>query len=334
MRTGTFRRTLLLAGLLFCGLLGGSAEAADVLEAKSAEAEPPDNGPDFMRIVRDEEDKPLEFQTAIARYVPNDEANGKGEVEVDLVSVAHVGERSYYQELNERLANYDVVLYELVAAKGTRIPKNANSNALLPNMLKSVLKMEYQTEQIDYTQKHFVHADLSPEEIAKKMKERGQTGLSLFFDVYSEMMSMQRSRLKKAQETGEKIPQPDLLALLFDPKGELKFRRYMAEEMLHSQDGDSLGETLGTMLIADRNEAALLVLQDQLDDGKKRIAIFYGAAHMPDMHERLVDQFGLKLQATEWVSAWNLDDYASEEKPAKEPRSDDPEPVTEPAAVP
>jgi len=34
--------------------------------------------------------------------------------EVDLYAVLHVGERAYFQAIEERMQNYDVVLYELV----------------------------------------------------------------------------------------------------------------------------------------------------------------------------------------------------------------------------
>ena len=44
----------------------------------------------------------------------------------------------------------------------------------------------------------------------------------------------------------------------------------------------------------------------QIKDGKKRIGIFYGAGHLPDMEERLIDQFGLKRADQRWVQAWRL----------------------------
>jgi hypothetical protein len=37
-----------------------------------------------------------------------------------------------------------------------------------------------------------------------------------------------------------------------------------------------------------------------------RIGIFYGAAHMPDMEQRLRADFGLAWQKTVWVDAWQL----------------------------
>jgi hypothetical protein len=45
--------------------------------------------------------------------------------------------------------------------------------------------------------------------------------------------------------------------------------------------------------------------------GKKKIAIFYGAAHMPDFDKRLKEDFGMKRTTSEWINAWNLADDGS-----------------------
>ena len=75
----------------------------------------------YMRVTRDEQNKPLALQTAIVHFVS---ARGKRRgATVDLVGAVHVGDDAYYRTLNEKFAEYDVVLYELVAPEGTRIPK-------------------------------------------------------------------------------------------------------------------------------------------------------------------------------------------------------------------
>jgi hypothetical protein len=62
------------------------------------------------------------------------------------------------------------------------------------------------------------------------------------------------------------------------------------------------------LLVEDRNKACIKVLQQQLTVGKKKIAIFYGAAHMPDFDKRLKEDFGMKRTESEWITAWNLAD--------------------------
>ena len=48
----------------------------------------------------------------------------------------------------------------------------------------------------------------------------------------------------------------------------------------------------GSTLISGRNKVALDVLRKEIAAGKKKIAIFYGAGHMPDFQKRLRDDFG------------------------------------------
>ena len=67
------------------------------------------------------------------------------------------------------------------------------------------------------------------------------------------------------------------------------------------------------MLVKDRNKACIKVLQQQLTAGKKKIAIFFGAAHMPDFDKRLKEDFGMKRTKSEWITAWNLADDGREE---------------------
>ena len=48
------------------------------------------------------------------------------------------------------------------------------------------------------------------------------------------------------------------------------------------------------------------VVTAQLAAGKKHVAIFYGAGHLPDMGERLVKDFKLQRTSERWLTAWNL----------------------------
>ena len=53
------------------------------------------------------------------------------------------------------------------------------------------------------------------------------------------------------------------------------------------------------------------VLYQQLRAGKKKIAIFYGAAHMPDFDKRLKEELGMMRISSEWIDAWSLADDGS-----------------------
>lgn len=266
----------------------------------------------FLRLRRDKQGNPLALETATIRYRP---ATREGDVTVDLVSVVHLGERHYYQKLNDLFEDYDVVLYELVAERGTRIPRGGwratdNPLAMIQKIATTVLDLELQTDQIDYTRENFVHADLSPAEIAETVKKRGDDGLTLFLSIAADLLRQQNLKAQEPDRRPQKSLSEeagDVLALLTDSAAPSKLKRLMAEQLaaLDSPDG-ALGKTLNTILIADRNQAAVKVLHKELARGKKKIAIFYGAGHMPDFEKRLRKELDLRPVSTQWQEAWDL----------------------------
>ena len=264
----------------------------------------------FLQLKRNEKGEPLALQTAIVRYVPE---SGESELIVDLIGAVHIGDHLYYQKLNKLFENYDVVLYELVAPKGTVIPKggrpdSTNPLAMIQTVMKSILGLELQLEKIDYTRKNFVHADLSPTKMAEVIKERGDDNLSLALGIAADFIRSQNVQSQKqARKPKTKTPEIDPFSLLLDPQAGKKLKRIMAEQFDTDEADAALGSTLNTILVADRNKAALQVFQKELVKGKKRIAIFYGAAHMPDFEQRLRLEYGLKRKSHLWVTAWDLE---------------------------
>lgn len=263
----------------------------------------------FIRIVHDENKNPVALQTATVRYLA---ATGEGDVTVDLIGVVHIGDRGYYQKLNKQFEQYDVVLYELVAPPGTRIPKggkaaSGNPVALLQSAMKFVLSLESQTEQIDYTRKNLIHADLSVAGIAEAIDKRGDTGLTLALSIAADLLRQQNLQERARPQVAAK-PEAELDAwsLLLDQDAPLKLKRMMAAQLAAAGGDTGLGPTVNTLLISDRNAAALKVMQKELAKGRKKIAIFYGAAHMPDFDRHLREDFGLRQQNTQWRTAWDL----------------------------
>ena len=53
----------------------------------------------------------------------------------------------------------------------------------------------------------------------------------------------------------------------------------------------------GSTIITERNKRCFDVLDKQLAAGKKKIAIFYGAGHLPDMERRLDSDYGFERAA-------------------------------------
>lgn len=279
-------------------------ETEEKPDAKPEQAEKDESR--FIRIRRNEDGEPLALETSIVRYVPK---SGKGDVVLDLIGAVHVGDTQYYRTLNEEFENYDVVLYELVAEKGTRVPKGGRKGGdMFPvGVLKNMLKLDSQLRVVDYSKENFKHADMSPADMKKAMEKRGDTGFTLMLGILRDMIRESNRMAAKQAANPDSVPQISLMDLLFNPDGGKKLRRMMALQLGDPAASGALGETLNTLLVEDRNQAALKVFQEELDKGTKKIAIFYGAAHMPDFEQRLENKFDMKVESVRWIEAWDLE---------------------------
>ncbi len=263
----------------------------------------------FIRVVR-ADDKPVALQTSIEQFSGSDGSDSG--VVVDLVGVVHVGDQSYYEDLNRRLQQYDVVLYELVAPEDRRTPQphsNESGFRWLHRLAQSSLGLSSQLDFIDYTAKNFAHADLSPAEMSAAMEARGDNALTVAMSAFADVLRQANRQARESGESGSPSADSsrDLVAHLADDSQGQGLKTQLALQFDRmSRSETSLGPTLHQLLVSDRNEAAMKVFQRELAKGKRRIAIFYGAAHLPDFANRLEQEFGLTHQETTWLDAWDL----------------------------
>ena len=252
---------------------------------------------DFIRMTSAPDGTPAALEVAIASY-----RNDRG-VRVDLVSAVHVADRSYFRALDGRLGGYPVVLYELVGEPGSvRAPRGASPSmvGLLQGGMQNALGLAFQLEEIDYARDNMVHADMSAGEFARDMQDRGESLVGLLFRAWA---------LSVAEQGAAPGQQADLLKVLLADDRQLALKRMMAEQLSGQVDLlERIAGPDGSALIEGRNERALDVLRAQLDDGARRVAIFYGAGHMPHFARRLVGDLGFRHRATEWIEAWDLRD--------------------------
>jgi hypothetical protein len=317
-RFARFRRLAPWSWLLAPVLATASPAACGLAAPPAAEADAKSDAPGekWVRLLETKKGKPLAMQTAIVRYVKaNDFKDGKdaGEYKqyVDLVGAVHIGDHNYYRDLNRRFRKYDAVLFELVAPEGTEVPRGrgtSNSHPLgaLQNGMKNMLEVEHQLEQIDYTADNMIHADLSPAEFFESMGKRDESFAQMYFRMIGASMA-QQSRQAAQGESAD----ADLMAAMFSKDRPRMLKIAMArqfenmEQLLTSMAGPN-----GSTLITERNKRALDVLEEQLDDGVTRIAIFYGAGHLAEMNDQMAERFELKPVSVEWLEAWNLREKA------------------------
>ena len=261
-------------------------------EAPVPEAE---DATDFIRIEEDE--KVARLQTSVTRYA-------KDGVTVDLIGAVHIGDKKYYDDLNQSFEKYDALLFEMVGGEkmeGGRIPdREEKGGDIQTNLLKGMvdgmsrfLQLSSQVKEIDYSPRNFVHADLTMKQFEKKQEEKGE---SLF--------SFALSAAQQAQNQGVEQPNPARLiaALLSGNSNSLKL------EMMKNlgQGDDQINALAGNnVIIGDRNSKCIKVLRKQVKKGHKTIGIFYGAAHNPDLETRLF-KMGYTKGKQEWMTAWDV----------------------------
>ena len=250
---------------------------------------------DFIRIHEDE--KTARLQTSVTTY----EKNG---VRVDLIGAVHIGDKKYYEELNKSFQNYEVLLFEMVGGENIgngNLPEREEGGGdiqttFLRGMVDGMsrfLKLSSQVQEIDYSPGNFVHADLTMKQFEKKQQENGE---SLF--------GFALAAAQQAQNQGVEQPNPArlLAALLSGNSDGLKL------EMMKSlgQGDDQIAALAGNnVIIGQRNAKCLKVFRKQVKKGRKNIGIFYGAAHYPDMENRLL-KMGYRKGKQSWMTAWDV----------------------------
>lgn len=271
----------------------------------------------FTRFV-DEGLRQGRFETAITTY-----EDGQG-VRVDLVGVVHIGDKGYYRELQNRFRNYDALLYELIA-EANDVPqpnrRSASWIGFLQRGMKDLLDLDFQLDAIDYTATNFVHADLDPATFTRLQHERGESIFTLFLKNAFRAWEKQSGRV--ASGSTPELQLADLLSALLSGDSARSLKYLLAQELDDMERVISgLDEDGDSVILTERNKHAFSVLEAQIAAGRQNLALFYGAAHMPDLEQRLFDR-GFRRTNHVWLTAWQIGPRAaSEESPeaAAKPR--------------
>jgi hypothetical protein len=303
-----------LAGQIVCGSAFAERRGAvlappqpDKSDTATA-ADTKEIGKDWVRMKYDSQGEPVAMQTAIVHYVPAQSTGRSGSgVSVDLIGAVHIGDIAYYRKLNQQFSQYDVLLYELVAPEGTKVPlgrgtSNAHPIGAMQNLAKDFLELNHQLEYVDYTRPNFIHADMSPDEFAKAMEDRHESFLQMYFKLLGTAMAQQSNMAAKGNSNDI-----DLIGALFSSDRPRRLKIILGKQLSEMESlMVSFGGDEGSTIITERNKKALAVLKTQMASGKKHIGVFYGAGHLTDMDKRLRNDFHLQPASITWLTAWDL----------------------------
>ncbi|HWB06448.1 MAG TPA: TraB/GumN family protein [Verrucomicrobiales bacterium] len=262
--------------------------------------------PDYIRFKDDEKSARLEI--AIKTFkLPSGAL-------VDLIGVVHIADAAYYADLNKRFDSYDAVLFELVGdpravtdkeeAQAEREGKGGGGAIRwIQTTAGKFLKLSFQLGQIDYTKPNMVHADASAEEFAKMQEERGESMLKLFIRAMKAQMSGDLSGLPV-----DELDTFGLIRILMSKDSAAEFKIVLAkmfdqaESMTKILEGDE-----GSAILTGRNEVVMKKIKEVLrDKSKKRISVFYGAAHMPGIEGMLLKDMKAAPAGEEWLAGWTM----------------------------
>ncbi len=181
--------------------------------------------------------------------------------------------------------------------------------------LAKALGLAFQLDGIDYDRSHFRCSDMSMDQLRRAMKAEGLDmaplegslgGSSLPGRIAVFFLRLMRTLdifFDGVIADGMKV----MLIELFSDNAfmEQSFRQF--------------GDGFERVLIEQRNQIVIddlrVILERERD--VRSVAIFYGAAHMPDMAERLTDQLGYRPHAEQWFTAFEVDLDESAMTPAQ-----------------
>lgn len=280
---------------------------------------------DYSRIVL-RDGAPVSLDIAViqydGKYLAND--GSSRDVQVDLVGAVHIADKSFYDEINALFKEYEVVVFELVMdpdvdfAEVIRLEKERKKEKRNLNPLNFVsyfqedaakaLGLSYQIDGIDYLAPNLTRGDCSSVEFLTQLLNNGDIP-NFFVDLFIQSFALDSlGRFEGA-----------FVALLCSDDRRLTCKRLLAEELNESSitdvkketralDGENTGSERQNVIIHYRNGKAFEALQKELNNGKSKIAVFYGAAHLPDLGKRLEEQLGLERRPEPlWIKAWNME---------------------------
>jgi len=274
----------------------------------------------FLRFSKDGPRPGL--QAAVVSYVK------PGAPRVDLVGAVHAADAAYFRETQRWLDRVDVVLYEMVKPKDAtpwaRAEDAGRPESAVTGFQKSLARMfdfTFQLDQVDYRRTHFVHADMTAEEF-----------LAAGGGEMTKETEAMLARVKPLLAIAEAAMRPPADASPARRASAERLRRSVKEMLgrLLGSTGGNVGALLGggeggDLIIGKRDEVVMQRF-DALPAGAHSVAIFYGAAHLPDLEKRLAAR-GYARAGARWVTAWDVS------PPPEAPAVPAPEPKAAPAPV-
>jgi hypothetical protein len=171
--------------------------------------------------------------------------------------------------------------------------------------LAKALGLEFQLDGIDYDRSSFRCSDMSMDQLERAMEAEG-------LDMAPLEGSLAASSLP-GRITVFILRIVRTLDIFFDgmiaDALKVMLIELFSDEAFLEQSMRQFGDGFARVLIEQRNQIVVddlkVIVENERD--VRSLAIFYGAAHMPDMAERLVQQLGYRPEGEQWFTAFEVD---------------------------
>ena len=214
-----------------------------------------------------------------------------------------------------------------------------NPVAFAQRFIGSVLQLELQLEHLDYSHEHWYHADLELVLFLQLQRKRDESWPKLLWRALQAEVAREVANSDAKDGDGaptwkrllrwsqDRLPLPMVIQLVVAGALEQAEDRPLSRspvvgtflnldipsglklvlaEQLASDSVFTSGVLRSSVLVAERNIAAVAAVRAAKHAGARRVAVLYGSAHMPDMERRLLDELGMQRVATAWADAWRV----------------------------
>ncbi|MFO0873202.1 MAG: hypothetical protein U0575_04425 [Phycisphaerales bacterium] len=188
--------------------------------------------------------------------------------------------------------------------------------------LAEALGLAFQLRALDYGKPNWRYADMTVDELQRAFAARGADDGGLLDTLAGSSLPAQVAKLMLGLVR---------LADGFTGGGVREMLKTMLVELFAEADisalaGGAMGEGMMDVIVGDRNQVAVDALRRAIESDPRAevpraaaqrapvhvpadgsVAIFYGAAHLPDLVERLHAQLGYEPVAIEWIPAIEAD---------------------------
>ena len=245
-----------------------------------------------IRIRFDGNRTPCALQISVCRYVRKD-------VTLDLISQVHSIEKEHAAALDTLFGEYDIVLEEGIWLGD---PDDKGVSQVNPSLLIASMKIGmYPISEFDFPSGEGINADLSVSSLREGINFDGTDSefIAMLASFDSEISSLEVEAF--AFPTNKELFESDFCCPLHIRRA---LARAVVSESLQKPEEESF---VDQVLVRKRNLHAIEVVEQQIEGGKRKLALHFGVLHYVDFCQRLSDAGFIEVESERrWFDVWDL----------------------------